>query len=449
MLRRTAEKEIKQWLTDDKRALLLTGARQTGKTYLIRQVLKETHTPYAEINFIEHPDYIQAFDHASGAEDIIPRLSIMTKQKLEPGKTVIFLDEVQECGEILTQIKFLVDDGRFKYVLSGSLLGVSLKGIRSVPVGYLKTINLYPLTIEEFFRNIGIHQETFDAIEKSFRRKVPVDDFIHERLMKVFYLYLVVGGMPAAVQKYIDTENLSDVYDIQLDIIRLYHRDFSKYAVGKEPALWEIYDAVPSELEEKNKRFFLSHIAGKTNFDRVKDKFLWLSDAGVVHPVYNITEPKAPLKINEKRNLFKLFLSDTGLLTSYYSDSVRLGILSNDSSFNNGGLYENVVAQELCANGYSDLWYYNNKVLGELDFVIEQDNNVLPIEVKSGKNYFLHSALNNVLSVNDYHINEAIVLNNGNLRVDGKIIYMPIYMLIFFKRNPSGEIKYHLDLDGI
>lgn len=181
----------------------------------------------------------------------------------------------------------------------------------------------------------------------------------------------------------------------------------------------------------------------------MKDKFLWLSDAGVVHPVYNITEPKAPLKINEKRNLFKLFLSDTGLLTSYYSDSVRLGILSNDSSFNNGGLYENVVVQELCANGYSDLWYYNNKVLGELDFVIEQDNNVLPIEVKSGKNYFLHSALNNVLSVNDYHINEAIVLNNGNLRVDGKIIYMPIYMLIFFKRNPSGEIKYHLDLDVI
>lgn len=175
----------------------------------------------------------------------------------------------------------------------------------------------------------------------------------------------------------------------------------------------------------------------------MKDKFLWLSDAGVVHPVYNITEPKAPLKINEKRNLFKLFLSDTGLLTSYYSDSVRLGILSNDSSFNNGGLYENVVAQELCANGYSDLWYYNNKVLGELDFVIEQDNNVLPIEVKSGKNYFLHSALNNVLSVNDYHINEAIVLNNGNLRVDGKIIYMPIYMLIFFKRNPSGEIKWN------
>lgn len=449
MLRRTAENDIKKWLKDDNRALLLTGARQTGKTYLIRQVLRETDTPYAEINFIEHPDYVQAFDNASGAEEIIPRLSVMTDQELIPGKTVIFLDEIQECREMVTQIKFLVDDGRFKYVLSGSLLGVELKGLRSVPVGYLKSVTLYPLSIEEFFSNIGVHQKTFDAIEHSFKDKVPVDDFIHRQLMKVFYLYLVVGGMPAAVQKYIDTENLSDVSDIQREIIRLYRRDFSKYAAGKGPELWDIYDAVPAELEENNKRFFISHVAGKVNFDRVKDRFLWLSDAGVVLPVYNVTELKAPLKISEKRNLFKLFMSDVGLLTSFYSDSVRLGILSNDPSINNGGLYENVVAQELYSHGFNNLWYYNSKSQGELDFLIEKDGAVLPIEVKSGKSYFIHSALSNILTSTEYNIEQAVVLCNDNLSVDDRITYMPIYMLMFFQKELTEDVRYHLDLSGI
>lgn len=449
MLRRTAENDIKKWLKDDNRALLLTGARQTGKTYLIRQVLRETDTPYAEINFIEHPDYVQAFDNASGAEEIIPRLSVMTDQELIPGKTVIFLDEIQECREMVTQIKFLVDDGRFKYVLSGSLLGVELKGLRSVPVGYLKSVTLYPLSIEEFFSNIGVHKETFDAIEHSFKDKVPVDDFIHRQLMKVFYLYLVVGGMPAAVQKYIDTENLSDVSDIQREIIRLYRRDFSKYASGKGPELWDIYDAVPAELEENNKRFFISHVAGKVNFDRVKDRFLWLSDAGVVLPVYNVTEPKAPLKISEKRNLFKLFMSDVGLLTSFYSDSVRLGILSNDPSINNGGLYENVVAQELYSHGFNNLWYYNSKSQGELDFLIEKDGAVLPIEVKSGKSYSIHSALSNILTSTEYNIEQAVVLCNDNLSVDDRITYMPIYMLVFFQKELTEDVRYHLDLSGI
>lgn len=445
MLKRTAETAVMDWLKDDKRALLVTGARQTGKTFLIREILKMTNTPFVEINFIEHPEYAAAFNNAHGSKDIIPRLSIMTEQPLIPGKTVIFLDEVQECKEIVTQIKFLVDDGRFRYIMSGSLLGVELKGIRSIPVGYMKTLTLYPLSIEEFFKNLGIHQQTLDTVHDAFLSGNEVDPFIHSRLMKVFYLYLVVGGMPAAVQRYVDTEDLSLVHDIQRDLIRLYRADFSRYASGTGPELWDIYDSVPAELEENNKRFFISHIAGKTNFDRVKNRFLWLSDAGVVLPVYNVTEPAAPLKISEKRNLFKLFLSDVGLLSSYYSESVRLSILSGDPSINNGGLYENVVAEELHSLGY-ELWYYNNKSIGEIDFLMEKDGRVLPIEVKSGKNYAKHSALNKILNITNYHIDKGLVLCNDNQSIQGNVRYLPIYMLMFFRQNKQEYMKYHLDL---
>lgn len=448
MLRRRRADDIRIWLKDrsDKRALMLTGARQTGKTFLIRQVLKEEKVPFIEINFIEHPEYKEAFLNVTGAGDIIARLSLAAGKALEKKRTVFFLDEVQECPELVTQIKFLVDETNYRFILSGSLLGVELKGIRSIPVGYLKTIHLFPLDIGEFFLNIGVRKETLDTLRISFEKQEPVDSFVHGQLMKIFSLYLVVGGMPAAVQTYIDTNDLSRVEDIQKNIIEQYRLDFSKYQPSTRPELWDIYDAIPSELEQKNRRFIVSHVAGKVNFDRVRNKFLWLKDAGTVLPVYNVTEPIAPLSISEKRNLFKLFMSDVGLLSSHFSPEIRLQILNQSLKINEGGIYENIAAQELYSHGY-DLYYYNTKPAGEVDFLLEKDARVVPIEIKSGADYAAHHALDHLMA--SYSIPQAYVFCTGNVTSDGRALYLPIYMLGFLRKQENDSLLYAVDLTGL
>ncbi len=355
---------------------------------------------------------------------------------------------MQECKDIVTWLKFLVEDGKYRFVLSGSLLDVELSDLRSAPVGFLRTIDMFPLDLFEFFTAMGVKDSTLELIQDCFDKRRPLDDFVHQQLMKIFNLYLIVGGMPEAVQKYIDTNDLSQVAQIQKDIIAQYKKDFTKYEKKEKLQLREIYDAIPSELEEKNKRFFINHIGGKIAFDRVKNSFIWLKDAGVALPVYNVTEPKLPLKISEKRNLFKLFLSDVGLLTSLYSNDVKLKILTNENDINGGGIFENVVAQELATRNMP-LFYFNSKKQGELDFVFELGGKVVPIEVKSGKDYAKHSALNNCLNDDNYGISEAFVFCNSNLSVDTNIIYFPIYMIACVKDQSIDGMIYKLDIEGI
>ncbi|WP_458458076.1 ATP-binding protein, partial [Pseudobutyrivibrio sp.] len=418
MLKRKAYAEIENWVKNDfNHALLVTGARQIGKTYLIRKVLEDTDSAFVEINFIKQPELISIF---SGIDDIsmfYDRLTAVVQ--IPAAKDVfIFFDEIQECKDIVTWVKFLVEDGKYRFVFSGSLLGVELSDLRSAPVGFIHTTDMYPMDLFEFFTAMGVKDSTLEMLNEHFENRIPMDEFIHGQLMKVFNLYLIVGGMPEVVQRYIDTNDLSQVAEIQKDIILQYKQDFTKYEKKSKLQLREIYDAIPSELEEKNKRFFMTHIDGKVSFDRVKNNFIWLKNAGVALPVYNVTEPKIPLKISEKRNLFKLFLSDVGLLTSMYSNEVRLKILTNERDINNGGIYENLVAQELATRNIP-LYYYNSKKLGELDFVIELRGKSIPIEVKSGKNYEKHSALDNCIKEENFGIDEAYVLCNDNIRVDG------------------------------
>lgn len=448
MLYRTAKKEINQWINSGEDALLVTGARQIGKTSLIRQCLRESGLNYIEINFVEKPELISLFDSAKSTEDFMMRLSLATDQDLIPNHTVIFFDEIQEVKEIVTRIKFLVQDKKYKYIMSGSLLGIELSDLRSAPVGYLRIIDMYPMGFYEFLVALGIKNDVLEVLRQSFKQKKQVDEFIHDKILDSFYLYLIVGGMPEAVNEYVETNNLRRVDDVHQKIKELYKMDFSKYERNYKLKLKEIYDAMPSQLNSQNKRFQLNEIDHGISYDRVENSFLWLKDAGVALPVYNVTEPQLPLEINAKRNLFKLFFSDVGLLTSYYSDQLKISILNKSKNINNGSLFENVVAQELYLHNLRG-YYFNNKKQGELDFVVEIDGKIIPIEIKSGKDYKRHSALNNALENKNYGIEEAYIFCNDNVHVLEKKIYFPIYMIMFLEDTKIEEFTFKLDLSQL
>lgn len=453
MIERKAEQFIKKFLIEDNRALLVSGARQVGKTFLIRKVCKELFENVVEINFIEQPDAVSLLDKATDVKNIFLRLSAIADKPLTPGKTIIFFDEVQKCPEIVTAIKFLVDDGRFKYVLSGSTLGVELQDIRSVPVGYMYEYIMYPLDMQEFFKAIGINDNVVNELKNCFLNRVSVDEFIHKRMLGVVNLYLLVGGMPAVVQRYLDTNNIKSVYEEQIGILNMYKKDISQYDFENKLQIEDIFELIPSELNSKNKRFIIKNLNEKARFSKYESSFLWLKNAAVAIPTFNVDEPKMPLELSKQRNLFKLFLSDVGLLAAMYGGNIQTAVLSNAPSINYGSIYENLVAQELCAHGFSKdkhfLYYYNNKKIGEVDFIVEYDNRVVPVEVKSGKDYERHIALNNLLDIKDFDINEAYVFCSSNLFVKDKVVYYPIYMIAFFEQVQVEDKVFKLDLSGL
>ena len=435
---------LEEFYRTQKMAMLLTGARQTGKTFAIRQ-LGKTFKSFIEINFIEQPEAVKLFESVSSADEILLRLSAISRKPMYKGETLIFFDEVQCCENIVTAIKFLVDEGSYRYVMSGSLLGVELKDIRSVPVGYMSVKEVFPLDFKEFILNVGVPESVIDSVRECWVNRRPVDSVVHNKLIELFRLYTVVGGMPAAVERYISTNNLNDVTTIQSSIVTLYREDISRYAEKEKLKIKEIFDLIPTELDSKNKRFILKRLNEHAKFDRYQNDFLWLKNAGVAIPVYNLEEPSMPFKLAETRNLFKLFSNDVGLLTYQFADGIQLKILSGDISVNYGAIYENAIAQELLSHGFQP-YYYNNKRMGELDFVIHDSEGVLPIEVKSGKDYERHNALNNVLECVSYNIPKAYVLNNSNIGLKGKIVYAPVYMTMFMKRESGGGGVYKVDL---
>ena len=435
MIRKIKGKIIQFLKNDiDNKALLITGARQIGKTYIIRECLREQCKSVVEINFVENEAACKLFSDFKDTKDILLRLSAIVGKTLVKGETVIFLDEVQECKELVTAIKFLVEEGSYRYVLSGSLLGVELKDIRSIPVGYLQIMDMYPMDFEEFCMANGVGKHILDMLKESFENKSPVDELIHEKMMELFRLYLIVGGMPAVVQKYIDTNNLQYVIEIQKQIIAQYKKDIAKYDPQNKLYLEDIFNLIPSELNNKNKRFIMKNLNESFKFSRYENSFIWLKDAGVALPTFCASEPTVPLLLSKSTNLFKLFLSDVGLLAAMYAEGIQMKILMNELNMNYGAIYENVVAQELKCHGF-DLYYYNNNRLGELDFLVEYHGEVLPIEVKSGKDYERHAALNNCLNNSRYDIPKAYVFCNDNVKEINNIVYYPIYMIAFIQKD--------------
>jgi uncharacterized protein len=447
MLNRKIDNYIRNYYDTTRNALLITGARQIGKTFSIREFGKSFKS-FIEINFVENPDAIDVFKGAKSSDDILLRLSAITTIPLIKGETLIFFDEVQKCPEIVTAIKFLVEEGSYRYILSGSLLGVELKDLRSEPVGYMGIKDMYPLDFEEFISCVGINENIISSLRNAWNKRIAVDSFVHTKIMELFRLYLVIGGMPAAINKYLESNNLQAVMAIQQDIIRLYKRDIAQYDPHNKLYIEDIFNLIPSELNTKNKRFILKKLNENAKFDRYQNSFLWLTNAGVALPVYNIEEPKTPLLLARSRNLFKLFQSDIGLLAAQYAGGIQLRIIKGDKDINFGSIYENAIAQELVAHGIEP-YYYNNKKRGEIDFVVELNGKVLPIEVKSGKDYETHRALSNIMDCDEYDLPNAVIFNKDNLRVEGKLLYAPIYMAMFIEKHDTAPTYYKIDLSGI
>lgn len=444
MLNRKIDSYIRDFYTNSRNALLITGARQTGKTFSIREFGKSFKS-FVEINFVDMPEAVSVFAEAKSSSDILLRLSAITRVPLIKGDTLVFFDEVQKCPDIVTKIKFLVDEGSYRYIMSGSLLGVELKDLRSEPVGYMGVKEMFPLDFEEFISNLGINENIINSLRDSWKSSNAVDCFLHTKLMELFRLYLVIGGMPAAVNKYMESNNLQEVMAVQQDIICLYKRDIAQYDPKNKLYIEDIFDLIPPELNAKNKRFIMKSLNESARFERYRNSFLWLKDAGVAIPVYNVEEPKVPLLLSKSRNLFKLFQNDIGLLAAQYAEGIQLRIITDDKNINFGAIYENAVAQELTAHGLLP-YYYNNKKRGEIDIIVETGDDVLPIEVKSGKDYETHRALSNIMECGEYNIPQAVVFNNDNLKVDGKIVYAPIYMMMFLQPNNDAPKYYKVDL---
>ena len=440
---------IGEWIKNSNKALLVTGARQIGKTWLIRDEIDKSGYTKFEVNFIDQPDMALYLNAEMSAEEFLIKLKMIMPGECKPHETIVFFDEIQKCPEIVTKIKFLVDEGSFKYVMSGSLLGVELKGIASAPVGYLTVLRMYPMDFEEFMVANHVSDTTLNMLIEKFETCSPVDEFLHQKLLYMFFVYLIVGGMPDAVKIYIETKDIREVDKVQRDIVTLYKEDFSQHELeDKKLRLKSIYDIIPAELNKQNKKFVFTMLNKELKFDRYENSFLWLKDAGVALPVYNVDAPVIPLMASKSSNVFRLFSNDIGLLTSAYPAETKFELINKNGEVNNGAHFENAVVQQLTTNGFEP-YFCKKKNLGELDFVIEMSGKVVPIEVKSGKAYKAHKALNNFMDVPDYYMEKAYVFSVSNVETEGAVIYLPIYMCYLLKEQKIGSMIVDLDMDGL
>ena len=451
MLERAAYRKLKTWKDQKKKgALCIIGARQIGKTTLIRYFAKQQYQYFIEINCITEPEAKKIFEGNLDADTIIAGLTAYKMQPTEPGKTLIFFDEIQECPKARSAIKFLVEDGRFDYIESGSLLGVRHREVKSYPVGFEELYYMYPMNFEEFARANGVQESTFRLLREHFLEGKPVTEVIHDTMRRLFLAYVVVGGMPAAVQIYVDTHDIARVVMEQRSILEQYRQDISRYSEGEEKIkVRAIFDSIPSQLDDKNRRFYLSQVDKNGRQNRYENAFLWLSDAGVALPCYNVTEPKVPLQLNEKRNLFKLFLNDTGLLCAACMSNVQYDILNGNLEVNMGSILENVFAQELKSRGFA-LHYFTSKKYGELDFVIQNGMKLDVIEIKSGNDFKKHPALNHMIETDVWEFHRKIVFCKDNVTEEGEILYLPWYMICFYQMEEMPEQWiYQVDLSAL
>lgn len=432
MLKRKIYNELNVWKnTKDKNALLVQGARQVGKTTTIRDFGKKHYRNFVEINFEKTPLAKQAFAGNKDTETIIMNLSAMGYGPFVKGETLIFFDEIQSCPDARTAIKFLVEDGSYDYIESGSLLGINYREVSSYPVGFEHRVNMFPLDFEEFLWALGISEEIISVLRTSYVSVTPVADFLHERIIEKLHQYIVIGGMPEAVATFVDNKDLSATFRIQQDIVNSYRDDISKYAGRDRQTARIVFDLIPQQLSKEDKRFVLADIEKGASQRKYGDATQWLVDAGVSYFSYNTKSFELPFILGEKRNLYKLFMLDTGLLCSLFLPKMQFQVLNGDISINKGALTENYVACELVKKNIS-LNYYDRKSKQELDFVFQENQGVSIIEVKSGNDYMRHASLD--ASIKMYHdkIERAIVLSRFNVQEKDNIIYYPLYMTMFF-----------------
>ncbi len=437
MLYRKIQSTLEKYLnSDSNKVLVLDGARQVGKTFIIRHVGQKLFKNYIEINLKEDAEGNQAFSQVRTVKDFYLQLSVLAGEKMGNKKdTLVFLDEIQSYPHLLTMLKFLKADDRFTYIASGSLLGVALAQSTSIPIGSIETHHLYPLDFEEFLMANGVGQEVLDHLRECFDNRQSLDLALHNIIFKHFKRYLLCGGLPDAVNTFLSTDNIVELRQLQSEIHNYYGADASQYDKENKLKIRRVYDIIPSNLENKRKRVFVNRIEeikGK-RFNDYAEEFDYLVASGIALEVKAISQPKFPMLESCKKNLLKLYLNDVGLLSGLlYGRNVR-AVLDDEKSINLGSVYESVVAQELYAH-HHQLYYYDNKKNGEVDFLIENYDllTVVPIEVKSGKDYKIHSALDTFVKTKDYNIKEAIVLSNEReVSIQQGITYLPIYYVMY------------------
>lgn len=438
MLYRKIEKVIEEHLkSDSKKILLVDGARQVGKTYIIRHVGKKLFENFIEINMVEDSLGDRLFENTRTIEDFYLQVSMLFGSKMKQKEnTLIFIDEIQAYPHLLTLLKFLSQDDKFTYIASGSLLGVTLSQTTSIPMGSIRKIRMFPLDFEEFLYANGMNEIVISSMQKKFERLEALDEPMHNKMMDLFRKYLLVGGLPDAVNSYLAEKNIQSVREIQKEIHDYYAADASKYDEANKLKIRRVYDLIPSNMENKKKRVVAQSIENKKGktFNDYCDEFEYLIGAGIALNVQAISNPAFPLIESTGKNLLKLYLNDVGILTGIlYGNNIR-AVLDDERSINLGSVYETVVASELIAHGHT-LFYYDNRNKGEVDYLIDDYDSLsaVPIEVKSGKDYTVHSALNNFVQNEDYYIKKAFVVSNERtVSQKGKITYIPIYYVMFF-----------------
>ena len=445
MLERRFSKYLADFLTrEPDKIILVNGARQIGKSFIVRQVGEKMFKYFVEVNLKEDSEGERAFSDVRTTSDLYMRLSNYCKKPLgDKSNTLIFLDEIQSYPHLMTMLKFLNQESRYRFIASGSQLGVALAQTPSVPLGSVSIEQMYPLDFEEFLWATGISKEWLDTIREKFLKRETLDENTHKILMKRFQYYLLIGGLPEAVNRYLDDRNMMGVRKVHRDIHELYRIDASQYDEEHKLAIRKIYDLIPSNLENKKKRVVYQNIENKRwkTFSDYADEFEYLTNSGVALDVTAISNPRFPLVESEQKRLVKLYLNDVGLLTNLLYGLNVNAVLLDKKSINLGTVYESVVAQELAAHGFN-LHYYDNKQKGEVDFLIDDFDRlqVLPIEVKSGKDYTEHSALGKFLETPEYGIDRAIVFSNERKVYEKKgITYMPVYYCMFLQNGRQDD----------
>lgn len=439
MLYRKIEATITAHLqSDSKKILLIDGARQVGKTYIVRYAGKRLFENFIEINMVE--DFLggRLFAATRTVEDFYLQVSMLAGNKMKQKEnTLIFIDEIQAYPHLLTLLKFLSQDNKFTFIASGSLLGVTLSQTTSIPMGSIRRVRMFPLDFEEFLYANGMNESAISAMRQKFEKLESLDEAMHNKMLDLFRKFLLVGGLPEAVNVYISEKNIQLVRDIQNEIHDYYAADASKYGEENKLKIRRIYDLIPSNMENKKKRVIAQNIENKRGkrFSDYHDEFEYLISAGIVLNAQAVSNPVFPLIETMGKNLLKLYLNDVGILTGIlYGNNIR-AVLGDEAGINLGSVYESAVAGELTAHGYR-LFYYDNRSKGEVDYIIDDYDSlsVVPIEVKSGKSYTVHSALNAFVSNEDYGVKKAFVVSNERLvRVKDKICYIPIYYIMFFR----------------
>lgn len=442
MLYRKISKEIESHLlSGSDRIMIVEGARQVGKSYIIREVGKKLFTNFIEINFIKDDETEGLFRDIHELNEFYLTLSMVAGGKLgEKSDTLIFLDEIQHYPQYLTMLKFLREEGKYSYIASGSLLGIALRNTTSIPVGSIIRKQMYQLDFEEWLIAAGWGFEAIDNIYDCYKRRVSLTEAQHNNLLGEFKKYLLVGGLPDAVNTYIETHNIVRVREVQEAIRNLYKEDAIKYEKESEKKLLvrRIYDMIVSQMENKKKRIVAKDIRDKKGdrFEWYSDEFEYLISSGIAIAVHAISNPKYPLSESVHKNLLKLYLNDVGMLTGRLFEYNIAPVMKDEQGINLGSVYESVVAQELKAHGHN-LFYYDNAKKGEVDYLVDNvaEMSVLPVEVKSGKDYTSHKALNRFIGNKEYNIHNGIVLcNEREVYTKDNVTYMPIYYVMCIKR---------------